>query len=546
MVLLASAGFVLLIACVNVANLLLARSNARNREFAVRIALGAARRRLLGQLLTESTLLSLFGGSLGLALAAWTQTILVRTLPRALPRAAEITLDSHVFIFTTLVSLFSGILFGMAPALKISRPDVLARARDGSSQSLSRTRHRTQNTFVVVEIAMALALLTASGLVIRSLNRLWNVDPGFDSHNVLTFNVSLPRALVNASLPAIRSAFRKLNDDVASVAGVEAVSPTWGAFPLVGDDQWLFWIEGQPKPANHNDMNWALNYVVGPDYLKIMKISLLRGRFLDSHDDEHSPRVLVVDETFAQKFFLNQDPIGKRIFLDIANSAGKNEPVEIVGVVKHVKQWALDNDDRFLQAQMYFPFMQLPDNEMASSAGGIGLVVRSQATSLIFDSIRGALRRENAEQVVYGPLTMDQAIAQSLATRRYAAILFGIFASLAVILAGIGIYGVVSYVVSQRMQEFGLRVALGASRGNVLGAVLRQAAKMTAFGILGGAIVAFALTRLLAGLLYGISPHDPITFIAVSGLLGVIALLSCWLPAARAARVDPAVALRCE
>jgi putative ABC transport system permease protein len=543
LVLLAAAAFVLLIACVNLANLLLARSAARTREFAVRIALGAARNRLLRQMLTESTLLSLIGGSLGLALAGWTQTVLLRMLPEALPRSGEITLDSHVLIFTTLISVFSGVLFGLAPAIKISRPDVLARARDGSSQNSSPARHRTQSAFVVVEIALALVLLTASGLMIRSLNRLWNVDPGFDSHNVLTFSISLPRALAKAPLATVRSAFRKLNDDIASVPGIEAVSPIWGAFPLLGDDQWLFWIEGQPKPANHNDMSWALNYVVGPDYLKSMRIPLLRGRFLDVHDDEHSRRVLVVDEKFAQKFFPNQDPIGKRIYLD----NGENAPVEIVGVVKHVKQWALDNDERLLQAQIYVPFMQLPDDAMASSAGGIGVVVRSKGNAdALFESIRNALRRENPEQVVFGALTMDQAIAQSLAARRYASILFGTFALLALTLAGIGIYGVVSYVVSRRTQEIGVRMALGASRATVLVTILAKAAQMTAWGILGGLMASFALTRLLAGLLYGISPRDPVTFIAVALLLGAIALLSCWLPATRATRVDPAVALRWE
>ncbi|HET7871846.1 MAG TPA: FtsX-like permease family protein, partial [Terriglobales bacterium] len=267
-------------------------------------------------------------------------------------------------------------------------------------------------------------------------------------------------------------------------------------------------------------------------------------RFLESRDDEHSRRVLVVDEAFAQKFFPKQDPIGKRIYLD---SASSNAPVEIVGVVKHVKQWALDNDDRFLQAQMYIPFMQLPDDEIAASAGGIGIAVRSEENpESLFNSIRTALRRENAEQVVYGPLTMDQAIAQSLATRRYASVLFGSFAALALALAGIGIYGVVSYVVSQRTQEIGVRMALGASRTNVLGTVLSKAARMVVLGVLGGLIASFALSRLLAGLLYGISPRDPVTFIAVALLLGTIALLSCWLPAMRATRVDPAVALRCE
>ena len=546
MLLLAAVGFVLLIACVNVANLMLARSTARTREFAVRIALGAGKSRLTRQLLTESTLLALGGGGLGLALAAW-GTRMLRALPDALPRTAEIRLDSHVLIFTVLVSLLSGIFFGLAPALKTFRPDVLARAKDGGGQGASRARHRTQSAFVVVEIAMALVLLAGAGLMIRSLSRLWNVDPGFDSHNLLTFTVSLPRPMLKASPEAIRAAFRTLNDDIASVPGVQAVAPTWGAFPILGDDEWLFWIEGQPKPANHNDMNWALNYVVGPDYLKAMKTPLVRGRFLDAHDDEQSPHVVVIDETFATKFFPNQDPVGKRIYLDQAGPSGEYPPVEIVGVVKHVKQWALDTDNQMLQAQMYLPFMQLSDDGMSSTAGGTGIVVRSQGDpDALFTSIRSALRHKNGELVAYGALSMEQAIADSFADRRYVMILLGGFAVLALMLAGIGIYGVVSYVVGQRTQEIGIRMALGAQRADVLRLVLGQGAGLIAMGVATGVIAALALTRLMTKLIFGVSASDPLTFVSVAALLTGVALLACGIPARRAMRVSPTTALRCE
>jgi predicted permease len=547
MVLLAAVGFVLLIACVNVANLLLARSTARTREFAVRIALGASKSRLVRQLLTESTLLALGGGGFGLALAAWTEGVLVRTLPDALPRAAEIRLDAHVLIFTTLVSIVSGIVFGLAPALKISRPDVLARARDGGGQSASRARHRTQSAFVVVEIAMALVLLAGAGLMIRSLSRLWSVDPGFDSHNVLTFSISLPPSTAKAPLETIRSAFRKLNADIASVPGVQAVAPSWGALPLQSDDEWLFWIEGQPKPANHNDMNWALNYVVGPDYLRVMKTPLLRGRFLESRDDEHSPRVVVIDEAFAGKFFPNQDPIGKRIYLDQVGPSDSNAPVEIVGVVKHVKQWALDTDSQMLQAQMYRPFMQLPDDAMSLTPSGTGIMVRSQGDpTALFSSIRGVLRQQNAEQVAYGALSMEDTIAQTLAARRYAMLLLGGFAVLALLLAGVGIYGVVSYVVGGRTQEIGIRMALGAQRLDVLRLVIGHGARLVFLGIAVGVAAALTLTQLMASLLYGVSATDPLTFACVGILLTGVALLACSVPARRAMRVSPTVALRWE
>src|SRR5262249_17618166 len=377
LVLLAAVGFVLLIACVNVANLLLARSTARTREFAVRISLGASRRRIVRQLLTESILLATVGGALGLALAAWGESALVRTLPATLPRAAEIRVDVDVLIFTMAASLLSGIVFGLAPALKTSRADLVARART-AGHNASPARHRVQGAFVVVEVGMAVVLLVGAGLMIRSLTRLWSVDPGFDTHNILTFSISLPPSMMKAPADAVRAAFRELDNKIASVPGVRAEAASWGSLPLQSDDETLFWMDGQPKPASPNDMNWAVSYVVGPDYLKVMRTSLLRGRFLDARDNEHSPLPTVIDQALAAKFFHNQDPIGKRIYM-LDSTPGATSPlVQIVGVVKHVKQWSLDADDKSLQAQMYRPFMQLPDLAMALSPSGTGILVRSE------------------------------------------------------------------------------------------------------------------------------------------------------------------------
>jgi predicted permease len=547
-VLLVAVGFVLLIACVNVANLLLARSTTRTREFAVRVALGASPRRIMRQLLTESILLAAAGGLLGLALAAWGEGALLRNLPAALPRSAEIKVDAYVLIFTMLASLLCGIVFGLAPAFKISRPDVLARAKEGS-QNASRGRHQTQAAFVVVEIGTALVLLIGAGLMVRCLTRLWNVDPGFDPHNILSFSISLPPSMTMTKAPpdAIRAAFRQVDDRIASVPGVQAVAPSWGSMPLGGDDEALFWIEGQPKPASMNDMNWALSYVVGPDYLKIMRTPLLRGRFLEARDDEHSSPVVVIDESFAAKFFPKQDPIGKRINLARGDPGPGNPPIQIIGVVKHVKQWSLDKDDQLLQAQLYRPFMQLPDSGMALAPSSTGMLVRSEKDPIaLFDSIRGVLHQMNGEQVAYGAQSMEEIISRSLAAQRYSMILLGGFAALALLLATVGIYGVIAYVVGQRTQEIGIRVALGAQRRDVLRLVLGHGARLILIGLGTGIAAALALTRLMATLLFGVSATDPLTFGCVAGLLAMVALSACYVPAWRATRVDPTMALRAE
>ncbi len=394
---------------------------------------------------------------------------------------------------------------------------------------------------------MALVLLVGAGLMIRSLSRLWSVDPGFDPGNVLTFSMSMPPSMMKASPSSIRSAFRELDQQFCSIAGVEASSPSWGSVPLQTDDETLFWMEGQPKPANRNEMNWAVSYVTGPDYLKAMKIPLLRGRFFDVHDDERAPQVAVVDEAFAGKFFPNQDPVGKRINLDNQNEYGAVQATEIVGVVKHVKQWSISKDEQSLQPQLYRPFMQLPDEAMALAPSGIGIIVRTKTdASALFSTIRNAMRQTNAEEVVFAPETMDQTIARSLSSRQYSMILLGIFASLALVLASVGIYGVISNLVGQRTHEMGIRMALGARRSHVLRLVIGHGFRLVTFGLVAGVIASVGLTRLMATLLFGVSATDPATFVVVAALLTLIALLACYVPARRATRVDPTVALRCE
>jgi predicted permease len=542
LVLLAAVGFVLLIACVNVANLMLARATSRTREFAVRAALGASQARVVRQLLTESILLSLIGGVLGLLLAAWGTRAALAVLPAALPRAEQVGLDAHVLIFTVGISLLAGVLFGLTPALKTSQPDLHETLKQGG-RGAGGTRHRMQSVFVVAEMALALVLLIGAGLTIRSLVKLWSVDPGFNPHNVLTFGLSLPPSLMQAKPDAIRAAFHEFDDRLTSVPGIQAVSQTWGAVPLSGDDEQLFWLEGQPKPANQNDMNWAIDYIVEPGYLKAMGIPLLHGRFFTVHDDEHSPAVVVVDEVFAQKYFPHQNPVGKRI-----NLASSNQLAEIIGVVGHVKQWGLASDDQqSLRSDLYIPCMQMPDDFIAMTPSSSAVLLRSQANSPgLLDSIRHINAQMSNQQVIFGVQTMDSLISDSMASRRFSMILLAVFAVLALLLASVGIYGVISYIVSQRTNEIGVRMALGAQQGDILLLILGRGGRLAALGVAIGLAVALALTRLMASLLYGVGATDPPTFAAVAVLLTMVGLAACYIPARRAAKVDPMVALRYE
>jgi predicted permease len=539
LVLQAAVGFVFLIACVNIANLLLARSKGRTRELAMRTALGASRGRLIRQLLTESILLSMAGGALGVLLACWGTQWALNALPEALPRAEEIRLDALVLLFTVAASMLAGVLFGLAPALKASRTDLHATLKQAGRGS-SGARHRTQSVFVVVEMALALVLLAGAGLMMRSLARLWGIDPGFDSHNVLTARVSVPAI---GSPDAVRNLWRQINDKLGTIPGVKAASLSLGAAPMDSDSELPFWLEGHAKPSTQGEMNWAVTYFVQPDYLKVMSIPFARGRFLTPEDNEHSPLVMVIDERFARRLFGDRDPVGQRVNLDILNATA-----EIVGVVGHVKQWGLDEGSAAaIQAQCYFPVSQIPDRFMTMAAGDIGLAVRTAGTPLSqVGSIRKALVQINKGLVLYRTQALSEIIAGSLAERRFLMILLGIFAALALIMSCIGIYGVVSHLANQRTHEIGIRMALGAGRPDVLRMVLGEGAKMALLGVAVGLVAAFWLTRLLARLLFGVSAHDLLTFSGVSGLLTLVALAACYIPAQRATKVDPMVALKYE
>lgn len=542
LVLLAAVGFVLLIACVNVASLLLARSAVRRREFAVRMALGASRARVVRQLITESLLLGVAAGAVGLAPTVWGMHAALKILPAALPRAEEIGLDLRVLAFTTVVSLLTGILFGMVPAMRASRADPQISLKEGG-RGASGTHQRALGAFVIVEMAVALVLLTGAGLMIRSLTQLWNVDPGFNPLGVLTFGLSLPPSMAGASPDKVRAAFREVDKRFASAPGIRAVSQSWGALPMGGDDEQLFWLDGQPKPSNEHDMSWAIDYIVEPDYLKVMEIPLKRGRFFTQQDNEHAPPVVVVDDVFARKYFPDQDPIGRRINLN-----GSRSGLAIVGVVGHVKQWGLDADDANpLRAQVYLSCIQMPNDFVDMTPSSSGVVVRYEGNvAPAFDAIRSANRQMSGEQVIYGEQTMESVISDTMASRRFAMILLGAFAALALMLACVGIYGVMAYMVLQRTQEVGIRMALGARRSDVLALVLRRGALLALIGTGIGVGSALALTRLMRSLLFEVSPADPLILGGVSLLLMVVAITACLLPAGRAASIDPTEALRTE
>jgi predicted permease len=543
LVLLAAVNFVLLIACVNVANLLLARSTGRGREFAIRAALGAGQSRIARQLLTESVLLAMAGGALGLLLASWGTRAALAALPSALPRANDMRSDPRVLLFTLLISLLAGILFGLAPAIRTSRPDLQETLKEGGRGTCG-MRYRTHNIFVVMEMALAVVLLIGTGLTIRTLVSLWSVNPGFDSHNVLSFSVGFPPSLAGADANAIRATIRQFTDKIASVPGVSAVSVSNGAIPLNHESAVIFWREGQAKPATAASMPFALWYRVGPDYLKAMKIRLLHGRFLTAQDDANSPGVCVIDEDFVRKFFGNEDPLGKRLNFNLVYT----QPLEIVGVVAHVKQYGLDETVHSpVQAQFYMPLLQLPDDQLKTLASSTtGFIIRTQDSPDAFASaVRDALREFNSKAVLYAPETMDHIIARSLASRRFAMIVLAVFAALALVLASIGIYGVISYIAGQRTHEIGIRMALGAQRSHALKIVLGQGARLALLGVVIGLAAAVGLTRLMTTILYGVSATDPLTFSAAI-VLTLVALVACYIPARRAMRVDPIVALRYE
>jgi predicted permease len=540
LVLLAAVGFVLLIACANIASLLLARATSRRRELAIRTALGATRGRIVRQLLTESLLLAVAGGALGVGVARAFNAIFVARIAGQLPRADQVRLDGSVLAFTAVVALGASVLFGLAPALRTARADLNDALKEGDRGNTR--RQRLLPALVVVEVALGLLLTTAAGLMIRTMAQLWSVHPGFDPRQVLTFGIAGSPA-VHGTPAAVRNGFMRTSDRLRNVPGVTAVSVLVGGLPMSGDSELPYWVDGRPKPAEQSQMDLALFYAVDPDYLGVMQIPLLRGRFLSPQDGENSRCAAAIDEDFVARAFPHQEPLGQHVNLELLNMK-----CEVVGVVGHVKHWGLDADATAkIRSQMYFSFRQLPDSVMDLASTGSEYVIRTGGDPYaVVPALRRTIGDVSGNMVMFGEESMQDVINDSLSARRFTRLLLGTFAVLALVLAGVGIYGVVSYTVTQSTHEIGVRMALGADRSTVLGAVLKGAMSMAGLGIALGAVAAFAATRVMKGLLFGVTATDPLTFGAVASLLAVITLAASYVPARRATKVDPIVALRCE
>ena len=542
MILLSAVAFVLLIACANVANLMLVRAAARQKELAVRSALGASRARLVRQLVTESVLLSVLGGVCGLLIAYWGTGFAIKALPDVLPRSAEIRTDTNVLLFTLLTSVLTGILFGLAPGLQASRPDLTSTLKEGSRGSTS-SKHRIRSLLVVAEIALALVLLVGAGLLIRSFMSLNRVNPGFDPSNSVSMQISLsPVAYAKGS--RTRNLCNELPKRIMNLPGVEGAAFTT-LVPLDGvDSEVPFFVSGQPV-GSLSELPLAMNYITTPRFLQTLRIPLLKGRYFDDHDGVDSTKVAVIDQNLARDYFADQDPIGKHITIQ----GGKDISIEmeIVGVVGHIKQQNLDTEGgSAVQGQIHFPMTQLPD-QFISLFTELQMVVRTASEPLSFvPFIRNEINAAAPNQPVQNIKTMDDVISGSISNRRFVLILLGVFSGLALILASVGVYGVMSFTVAQRTHEIGIRMALGASRGQVMYMVLATGGRLALAGIGIGAAGALVLTRFISSLLFNVSPADPLTFIAISLFLASVALFATYVPARRAMKVDPMKALRYE
>jgi predicted permease len=534
LVMLGAVVFVLLIGAANVANMLLARAAARQKEMAIRTALGAGRWRIVRQLLTESMLLSFISGILGLLVALWGIDLLVALSPADLPRVKEVAIDLRVLGFTLAVSVLTGILFGLLPALQASRPDLNERLKAGGRSATSGIyRQRLRGFLVIAEIALSLVLLVGAGLLVRSFLRLQAVNPGFNPRNVLTMRLDLsgPKYKTGAQVIAFH---KQLLERLKQLPDVQQAS-TRSFVPIAGDDSFAylrFNVDG--RQGDVSDPPVAFYNGVSPDYFQTMMIPLLNGRGFSDRDVRGSQNVAIVNGTLARRYF-GDDAIGKRISLE--DNPKEGDWVTIVGVVGDTKPRELRSEP---VAELYMPYAQQPE-------GGMSLMIRYRdGANGVAAAVRNEVLTLDKDQPVYSIRTLDSVLSESVATPRFRTMLLGVFAGVALILAGVGIYGVISYGASQRTQEIGIRMALGAQATDVLKLVVNHGMKLTLIGVAIGLAAAFALTRLLASLLFGVTPTDALTFASVSSVLVAVALIACYVPARRATKVDPLVALRNE
>ncbi len=535
MVLLGAVAFVLLIACANVANLLLAQAAIREREIAIRLALGARRWRIVRQLLTESAVLGLVGGAAGLLMAVWGLNVLVALSPGDIPRFDQAGIDGRVLAFTLTVSLLTGLIFGLVPSLQASKPDLNNTLKEGGRGATGGAGGlRVRNLLVVSEIALSLVLLVGAGLLIRSFMRLQQFDLGFNPNNLATMRIQLPGTKYRE--PAQVDAFYKqLLERIESVPGVKSVGAISDLFLTDTPNSTNFSIEGRPVPIGADSIEVPLDSV-SPGYFRAMGIPLLSGREFDDRDVRNSTPVVIVNETFVRRFFADEEPLGKRFVYGQSGPANNNW-ITIVGVVGDMRRTGFD---RPVRPETFLPQSQNPSATLT--------IVARTAVDPVFlsNTLRGEVWAIDNDQSVYDLKSMDQTLSEMSSQRRFNMLLLGVFAALALTLAAVGIYGVMSYSVAQRTHEIGVRMALGARGTDVLGMVVRRGMVLALAGIGAGLIGAVALTRLLSSLLYGVSATDPLTFVVIPIVLSGVALGACFVPARRATKVDPMVALRYE
>jgi putative ABC transport system permease protein len=552
-------AFVLLIACVNVANLLQFRTETRRREYALRSSLGAGRRRLIQQLLTESGLLALSGGLLGIALTYAGIKLLV-ALAGDFPNAADVGIDGRVLVFTLGVSLLTAILFGLAPAIQASRPDLNAVLRQGERKAVTSSGRLARHSLAVAEVALAMVLLVGAGLMINTMVRLQRVNPGFDANHLLTMDFQLPEGGkyvervpggdMEKTLPSVTAFYQRLLEKTSALPGVESAALI-GALPTrCCAEFYSFAVLGHPAPSPDSRPQAGYSEV-SPEFFSTFKIPLVKGRYLENHDTEAAPWVIAINQAFARKFFPNEDPIGQQILLRYdPYPVDEARPRQIVGIVGDVKHFGPGQET---PPFVYAPFVQQP----AVFPGGAArahlhkaLAFRTSSvassTANLADNVKKALAEIDPNQPVTHIMTMDNVLADSIGDFRFYMQLLGIFAGVAVLLAAVGIYGVMSYSVSERTHEIGIRMALGAHRGDVLEMIAKLWLKLTLIGVAIGIGLAFGVARLISTFLFGVKPTDPLTYAAVALGLAIVALLACYIPARRAMNVDPLVALRYE
>jgi putative ABC transport system permease protein len=542
LVLLGAVGFVLLIACSNLANLLLVRASARHKEIAVRVALGATRTQVIRLLLTESLALAILGGLLGIFLASWGIDLLVALSPAELPRATGIGMDGPVLGFTLTISLLSGLIFGLVPALQASNVDLIEELKGTTRSSTAPAAHnRTRSLLVVAEVAISLVLLTGAGLLVKSFRNLQSVSPGFEAENLLSVRLSLPQTKYSKP-EAVENFYQKIVPRIESLSGVETVGAA-NVLPLSAMNVRAdFTIVGRP-PLSQTEVPAAQNRWVSPSYFQTLRIAVLKGRQFTEMDTPRGQGVVMIDKSLADRYWPGADPLGAHIKIDDAAPAPPRE-VEIIGVVENVKHFGLDEEPT---ATVYAPLSQIPQGQVSFFINRMSLVVRTSFDPLaLADAVRHEVRAIDGEVPTSYVRSMEQFVSAAVAPRRFSLLMLAIFSAMALLLATSGVYAVISYAFSQRTHEIGVRLALGAQTMDVLRLVIGHGLKLVLTGVALGLVGAFALTRVLSGLLYGVTATDPVTFVLVSLLLTILALAACAVPAWRATKVDPGVALRYE